>query len=81
MARSFDRVLSIVTIRRIDGLAAGNDPEAILARAGAQLNASNLAAAESAVTDASLKTITALSATAAAEPLKAEPKTEPKAEQ
>ncbi len=90
VARSFDRMLSLVTIRRIDGLAVGSDPEAILARAGAQLNASNLAASvtemdaltgpaaeaaklwldeararvavESAVTEASLKTIAALGA-------------------
>jgi hypothetical protein len=44
LARSFDRMLSLMTIRRVDGLVEGNTPSAILARAGAQLRNSNLAA-------------------------------------
>ena len=45
LARVFERMLSIVTIRRVDGLVEGNTPEAILARTGVHLRDGNLAAA------------------------------------
>jgi hypothetical protein len=45
IARAFDRVFAIVTIRRVDGLVEGNTPSAILARAGAYLRDGNLGAA------------------------------------
>jgi uroporphyrinogen-III synthase len=43
--RSLERMMSIFTIRRVNGLAEGNEPSAVLARAGAYLNDGNLAAA------------------------------------
>jgi uroporphyrinogen-III synthase len=43
--RALERILSIVTIRRADGVVAGNDPSAILARTGAFLKDGNLPAA------------------------------------
>ncbi|TAL01651.1 MAG: hypothetical protein EPO08_09615, partial [Rhodospirillaceae bacterium] len=43
--RSVERMMSIITIRRMDGLVEGNAPSAILARAGAFLKDGNLAAA------------------------------------
>jgi uroporphyrinogen-III synthase len=45
LARSFERLFAIITIRRVDGLVQGNMPSAILARAGAYLRDGNLAAA------------------------------------
>jgi uroporphyrinogen-III synthase len=45
MARTVDRLLSIVTIRRVDGLIDGDTPAAIVARAGAHLRNANLLAA------------------------------------
>ena len=45
LARAFDRLFAVVTIRRVDGLVEGNTPSAILARAGAYLRDGNLAAA------------------------------------
>jgi hypothetical protein len=43
--RSLERILSIVTVRRVNGLVAGSTPSAIIARAGAYLKEGNLAAA------------------------------------
>src|SRR5262249_22709561 len=43
-ARSLDRIASLITVRRVDGLVEGDTPSAILARAGFHLNAGNLAA-------------------------------------
>jgi uroporphyrinogen-III synthase len=43
-SRAIDRVLALVTVRRVDGLVEGSTPSAILARAGAHLGNGNLAA-------------------------------------
>jgi hypothetical protein len=43
--RSLERLMSIFTVRRVNGLAEGNTPSAILARAGAFVDQGNLPAA------------------------------------